>query len=117
MSASAVQPRVRTRGSAAESMRTSKASTTRSGPKRSSQAATSPAGAHARSEEHTSELQSQSNLVCRLLLRQKEPTSAVLLQSALGYNPRLGTAKQRLPATLPLPQYWTFRSVQSPLID
>src|SRR2546430_9952359 len=27
-----------------------------------------------RSEEHTSELQSQSNLVCRLLLEQKNPT-------------------------------------------
>src|SRR2546427_4543400 len=27
--------------------------------------------AHARSEEHTSELQSQSNLVCRLLLEKK----------------------------------------------
>src|SRR2546430_12591560 len=29
--------------------------------------------AHHRSEEHTSELQSQSNLVCRLLLEQKKP--------------------------------------------
>src|SRR5688572_32357982 len=29
-------------------------------------------GAHARSEEHTSELQSQSNLVCRLLLEKKK---------------------------------------------
>src|SRR2546430_11437221 len=28
---------------------------------------------HARSEEHTSELQSQSNLVCRLLLEKKNP--------------------------------------------
>src|SRR2546427_1582037 len=28
--------------------------------------------AHARSEEHTSELQSQSNLVCRLLLEKKK---------------------------------------------
>src|SRR2546430_10187337 len=28
-------------------------------------------GGHARSEEHTSELQSQSNLVCRLLLEKK----------------------------------------------
>src|SRR2546430_13122266 len=28
----------------------------------------------ARSEEHTSELQSQSNLVCRLLLEKKKPT-------------------------------------------
>src|SRR2546430_13644928 len=29
-----------------------------------------------RSEEHTSELQSQSNLVCRLLLEKKNPTSS-----------------------------------------
>src|SRR2546427_9574373 len=28
---------------------------------------------HTRSEEHTSELQSQSNLVCRLLLEKKKP--------------------------------------------
>src|SRR2546430_8535794 len=32
------------------------------------------ARAHARSEEHTSELQSQSNLVCRLLLEKKKKT-------------------------------------------
>src|SRR5688572_31547341 len=30
---------------------------------------------HARSEEHTSELQSQSNLVCRLLLEKKNTSS------------------------------------------
>src|SRR5688572_32595686 len=32
----------------------------------------------ARSEEHTSELQSQSNLVCRLLLEKKKITSTAL---------------------------------------
>src|SRR2546430_13374894 len=32
-------------------------------------------GAEIRSEEHTSELQSQSNLVCRLLLEKKKTTS------------------------------------------
>src|SRR6266478_9873217 len=32
---------------------------------------TAAAGARSRSEEHTSELQSQSNLVCRLLLEKK----------------------------------------------
>src|SRR2546430_8685300 len=37
-----------------------------------SQRARSPASAPARSEEHTSELQSQSNLVCRLLLEKKK---------------------------------------------
>src|SRR2546430_6524216 len=31
-----------------------------------------PVGFHPRSEEHTSELQSQSNLVCRLLLEKKK---------------------------------------------
>src|SRR2546430_11248227 len=31
---------------------------------------------HVRSEEHTSELQSQSNLVCRLLLEKKKTASA-----------------------------------------
>src|SRR2546427_6531317 len=34
------------------------------------------AGAYSRSEEHTSELQSQSNLVCRLLLEKKKTTQA-----------------------------------------
>src|SRR2546427_9155254 len=34
------------------------------------------AGAQRRSEEHTSELQSQSNLVCRLLLEKKKKTNA-----------------------------------------
>src|SRR2546430_13267707 len=32
-----------------------------------------------RSEEHTSELQSQSNLVCRLLLEKKKKTALMLL--------------------------------------
>src|SRR2546430_5301549 len=31
---------------------------------------------HTRSEEHTSELQSQSNLVCRLLLEKKKETNS-----------------------------------------
>src|SRR2546430_13164627 len=41
-------------------------------------------GAHrARSEEHTSELQSQSNLVCRLLLEKKKcPESALPLSDS-----------------------------------
>src|SRR2546430_9511833 len=34
-----------------------------------------PTAEHHRSEEHTSELQSQSNLVCRLLLEKKKTTS------------------------------------------
>src|SRR2546427_5881892 len=36
----------------------------------------------ARSEEHTSELQSQSNLVCRLLLEKKKNTKIVTLTPA-----------------------------------
>src|SRR5256886_3934956 len=40
---------------------------------------------HARSEEHTSELQSQSNLVCRLLLEKKKNTLIrIKAVSALG---------------------------------
>src|SRR2546430_7346629 len=35
------------------------------------------APAHPRSEEHTSELQSQSNLVCRLLLEKKKKTKMI----------------------------------------
>src|SRR2546430_10786333 len=33
----------------------------------------------ARSEEHTSELQSQSNLVCRLLLEKKTPSTSTII--------------------------------------
>src|SRR2546430_13368124 len=40
-----------------------------------------------RSEEHTSELQSQSNLVCRLLLEKKKSTAQQIARSALaGYH-------------------------------
>src|SRR2546430_13615768 len=37
---------------------------------------------HVRSEEHTSELQSQSNLVCRLLLDKKQPAVATNRETA-----------------------------------
>src|SRR5260221_9334363 len=43
-----------------------------------SPAATVPAVAKARSEEHTSELQSHSDLVCRLLLEKKKKKSTQL---------------------------------------
>src|SRR2546430_12651186 len=39
------------------------------------------AAAEARSEEHTSELQSQSNLVCRLLLEKKKTTESSITPS------------------------------------
>src|SRR2546427_2249595 len=46
-------------------------------------------GARARSEEHTSELQSQSNLVCRLLLEKKKKQIAQQHHDADEYETRL----------------------------
>src|SRR2546427_3488233 len=40
-------------------------------------------GRVARSEEHTSELQSQSNLVCRLLLEKKKVNDLIVLMRSL----------------------------------
>src|SRR2546430_10820610 len=40
----------------------------------------------ARSEEHTSELQSQSNLVCRLLLEKKNKTDTQIVTRAIYTN-------------------------------
>src|SRR2546427_7917757 len=54
-------------------------------PEQHHRAAHRPDGAAPRSEEHTSELQSQSNLVCRLLLekkKKKQTTTARRLSSA-----------------------------------
>src|SRR2546430_12457189 len=47
-----------------------------------------PLGQLRRSEEHTSELQSQSNLVCRLLLekKKKDERSAMIIGITLSYN-------------------------------
>src|SRR5688572_32413343 len=43
----------------------------------------------ARSEEHTSELQSQSNLVCRLLLeKKKKTTNHILLSDPPSFTPQ-----------------------------
>src|SRR5256886_12508033 len=47
-----------------------------------------------RSEEHTSELQSQSNLVCRLLLEKKNPACSILRN-------QLPTLLFRFPQTIP----------------
>src|SRR5256886_12951035 len=44
--------------------------------------------AKVRSEEHTSELQSQSNLVCRLLLEKKKPGLATQQRLARELHPR-----------------------------
>src|SRR2546430_10692245 len=43
------------------------------------------AGRHGRSEEHTSELQSQSNLVCRLLLEKKNNTQTLTARVTTRY--------------------------------
>src|SRR2546430_9112895 len=49
-----------------------------------------PGRRHDRSEEHTSELQSQSNLVCRLLLEKKKiDTSDGMKLSRMGTNRRI----------------------------
>src|SRR5688572_31831729 len=40
-----------------------------------------------RSEEHTSELQSQSNLVCRLLLEKKNSALSSITESCVAYFP------------------------------
>src|SRR2546427_2319866 len=55
------------------------------------QTAGSPSGvgerlAHQRSEEHTSELQSQSNLVCRLLLEKKKKYRRNAVQRKLRFS-------------------------------
>src|SRR2546427_2052336 len=43
---------------------------------------------HGRSEEHTSELQSQSNLVCRLLLEKKKTRKEIMIriEQSIVYN-------------------------------
>src|SRR2546430_13546890 len=50
-----------------------------------------------RSEEHTSELQSQSNLVCRLLLEKKKTPSAPALLSPPRAPPILRTVDRQIP--------------------
>src|SRR5688572_32167279 len=59
-------------------------------------------GQQERSEEHTSELQSQSNLVCRLLLEKKNTPSP------------LGDSDRARPTDLPLRNCVTFDPVSSP---
>src|SRR2546430_5030999 len=51
--------------------------TARRRPPRTASRVPSPARPGSRSEEHTSELQSQSNLVCRLLLEKKKKKRAI----------------------------------------
>src|SRR2546430_12446880 len=51
-----------------------------------------------RSEEHTSELQSQSNLVCRLLLEKKKNKTLADPYSLPDYSLRASTCHQQPPA-------------------
>src|SRR2546427_7062393 len=44
-----------------------------------------------RSEEHTSELQSQSNLVCRLLLEKKKNVPETFVSQLVGSSPKSGS--------------------------
>src|SRR2546430_12913680 len=62
------------KGAASVTMRSWCSTLVRGSPPSSASAQTSVAGVPGRSEEHTSELQSQSNLVCRLLLEKKKET-------------------------------------------
>src|SRR2546430_11669104 len=57
-----------------------------------------------RSEEHTSELQSQSNLVCRLLLEKKKKTILHTIQPALSHP---GTYATHTATASLLPPYRT----------
>src|SRR2546430_12916492 len=61
-----------------------------------------------RSEEHTSELQSQSNLVCRLLLEKKNIIHRHQPAASTEQTTRLreeGLLRHRLPHTLPAPAH------------
>src|SRR2546430_10076000 len=57
---------------------------------------------HRRSEEHTSELQSQSNLVCRLLLEKKKPHHHGSMLSSIPRRKHslAGAISMNLPTTL-----------------
>src|SRR5256886_5855631 len=75
--------------------------------------------AAARSEEHTSELQSQSNLVCRLLLEKKKPTSCTRLSvvakrgSAIAGADRSGSRASDLSSS-PSMHTGTFSTLRDP---
>src|SRR2546430_3664186 len=57
-----------------------------------------------RSEEHTSELQSQSNLVCRLLLEKKKTTTLTIIRvTVIGARPHLRLRRLPEPPPAPLP--------------
>src|SRR5688572_3397316 len=69
-----------------------------------------------RSEEHTSELQSQSNLVCRLLLEKKKrrPRSRLVLKSGAHRTEVFVRVCRRLPRSTLFPYTTLFRSTALP---
>src|SRR2546430_11817874 len=71
----------------------------------------SPRGLLLRSEEHTSELQSQSNLVCRLLLEKKKNIPALAQPTLSPF--RTPSARFLTPASCPAPRSLSLRT--SPL--
>src|SRR2546430_8771067 len=81
--------------------RSPSASTSASGtvPSRSKVLTPSPRPLASRSEEHTSELQSQSNLVCRLLLEKKnipsDRTPGKIVRHVVGQTPQRSTRIRR----------------------
>src|SRR5438093_9105365 len=56
-------------------------------------------GPPVRSEEHTSELQSLTNLVCRLLLEKKKDVGGATLKRCKSYPPVTWPAERATPAT------------------
>src|SRR2546427_2379282 len=56
-----------------------------------------------RSEEHTSELQSQSNLVCRLLLEKKKKTDTDAAEARPGARDAVGPTDGRRIPSAPMP--------------
>src|SRR2546430_8339805 len=70
------------RGSRDAAVRGDRKSPDPSRPRRCRSPSPGPRSPACRSEEHTSELQSQSNLVCRLLLEKKKKTNTTFLPAS-----------------------------------
>src|SRR2546430_13433294 len=66
--------------------------------------ASAPGPGRQRSEEHTSELQSQSNLVCRLLLEKKKKKTIILVHS---------NTNEYSPSYIHIALFWIYRHTSS----
>src|SRR4051795_4028168 len=70
--------------------------------------------AQSRSEEHTSELQSHSHLVCRLLLEKKNNTLRLQTKKAEGKTRHTHDERERAPLVgSPGVTFWTLQTVHS----